>query len=282
MKTQSIFLLKEGASREHGNSIQHCLISWRSVFAGLIVTMITYITLIVLGIGVGGTSASNLIQDSRDASGLATGAAVWIGISVLLSLTLGSYFAARISTFITGRIGAAHGLVISAIFFAFMIYGAGQTIGFAGEGLGNLIGLTRINSNTFVNNSTIQNIVEKALGGATLKSDPSTVSKEVINRLLQGNTESAKNYLSYQTGLSTAEIDTRFNRMEAEFKAALQTTGIKTANAVSSAAWTIFWIMLLGLVAAAFAGAGGTRTNYNEPLTDETITPQVGRQNEAG
>ena len=75
-----------------------------------------------------------MIQEGSNASGLATGAAIWIGVSVVLSLAAGAYFAARTSTFITGRIGAAQGLIISALFFGFMIYGAGQTIGIAGRG----------------------------------------------------------------------------------------------------------------------------------------------------
>lgn len=282
MKTPSIFSIKSGAMREHGNGFQHCLISWRSIFAGLIVAMITYMTLMALGLGVAGSSASNMIQGEGMTSGLATGAAVWLGLSVLISLATGSYFAARISTFVTGRVGAAHGLVIAAFFFAFMIYGAGQTIGFAGRGLGSLLGTIDVSGSNLTTNAVLQNVVERALGGVTLKSDPTTVAKEVVNRMLQGNTESARNYLSYQTGLSKPELDARFATMETEFRASLQTVGVRTADAVSRGAWTMFWIMLLGIAASTLSGAGGTITNFKKPLTDEVVPSQFPGRNVAG
>jgi hypothetical protein len=233
--------------------------------------MIAYFVSMAMGVGMGGFFASNMIEQGGSVSRLASGAVLWIGVSVFLSLAVGSYFAARTSRFITGRIGAAHGIVITALFFGILIYTTGQAIGFAGRGIGNLIGAVAVGTTNLSSNSMIQNAVESALYGIPLKSDPGVVAQGLLNRLFQGNPKAAKTYLSYQTNLSEAELNRRFNQIETEFKSGVQAAGVITADAVSSSAWSIFWIMTLGLAVSMLSGALGTRTNYKRPLADENI-----------
>jgi hypothetical protein len=271
MKTPSVFSIVRGADREHTSGFERSLISWRSVTAGLLVAMIAYFVSMAMGVGMGGFFASNMIEQGGSVSRLASGAVLWIGVSVFLSLAVGSYFAARTSRFITGRIGAAHGIVITALFFGILIYTTGQAIGFAGRGIGNLIGAVAVGTTNLSSNSMIQNAVESALYGIPLKSDPGVVAQGLLNRLFQGNPKAAKTYLSYQTNLSEAELNRRFNQIETEFKSGVQAAGVITADAVSSSAWSIFWIMTLGLAVSMLSGALGTRTNYKRPLADENI-----------
>lgn len=90
----------------------HPLISWRSVVAGLLIAFFTMIGLLGLGMGIGGISMSE--ETGIQGAGMFTG--IWFTVSVLISLFLGSYFAARVSKFQYGRIGSAQGLVIAACF----------------------------------------------------------------------------------------------------------------------------------------------------------------------
>lgn len=275
MKTK--ILTQTGAEREHTNGFQISLISWKSIFSGLLVAMITYSTLIALGVSMGGASASNLIQYGGSASGLATGAAIWMLVSVLLSLAAGGYFAARTSVLITGRMGAAQGLVIAALFFGFMMYGAGQTLGMAGAGLSSALGTVSAGVGSLSSNIAVQNAIENNLGGVTLKSPPAEVVQGLVSRLLAGDNDSAKMYLSVQTGLPAAEIDTRFARIESDFRTSLQTAGIKTAEAVAKTGMVVFWMFVAGIAAATLSGAAGTRLNFKMPIADEAKESFLGR-----
>lgn len=275
MKTSAIFISKQSGLRENIHSSQHSLISWKAIIGGLFVAMITYTTLIALGVGMGAASVSEIIQQGTDASGLAGGAALWLGISAFLSLGIGSYFAARTSTFITDQIGAAQGLILAALFFAFMIYGAGQTLGIAGRGLGSMVNSIGISASNLASNTSLQNIIENSLGDTGLKSDPSVVVQGLFNRLIQGNSESAKTYLSFQTGLSEAELNARYLKLETEFKTAAQIAGVKAAEGISRAAWNTFWILIAGIIMSVFSGAAGARVNLKRPLTDEVHSDQL-------
>lgn len=260
--------------REHVYSAHHSLINWKSIFAGLFVTLIVYVALTALGAGIGGSSAANAIEEGRSSNALASGAGIWVGISVLVSLAVGGYFAARTSTFITGRVGAAQGLIIASLFFAFMVYGVGVTIGAAGKGLGNLVSALGMGAGDLATNPSVQSAVQKALGDVNLKSDPSVVAEGLATRLLRGDTDGARIYLAYQTGLSQSEVSARIETLQQEFNTTIRGVAANTAQAVSSAGWSLFWILALGIAAAVSGGALGSRANLRKPLADEQMPGQ--------
>jgi hypothetical protein len=269
MNRPKMSLNEIGALREHVESSRHSLISWKSIVGGLFVTLIVYVALTSLGAGIGGASASAAIQSDRMGNGLAVGGAIWICVSAILALLLGCYFAARTSTFITGRIGAAQGLIISSLFFTFMIYGLGATIGAAGRGLGNIVGSIGMDAANVAVDPAMQGLIENEFGDVTLKSDPAVVAQGLNSRLLSGNPESARSYLRYQTGLSNEEINRRLSSIEAEMQGSLKNAAVKTAQAVSRAGWSLFFILLLGMVASVIGGAFGASVNFKRPLTEE-------------
>lgn len=267
MKTVSIN--HSTATREQHHGSTHTLISWGAIFSGLVIALITYAVLISLGIGFGGSSAANMIQDGGEVKALAMGAAIWIGLSVLISLAVGSYFAARTSTFVTGRMGGAQGVVIGALFFGLMLASAGQAVGFAGKGLAGMMGAIGVGAGSLAANQTVQTAVENGIGATNLKSEPSIVVKGLITRLIQGDSEAAKAYLANQTGLSSEELDAKYAEVEGKFKAVARDVGVKTADAVSASAWMMYWILLAGIAASALSGAFGTRRNFKKPVVEK-------------
>src|SRR5471030_2032055 len=95
----------------------HNLICWKSVISGVLISIMAFMILTALGAGIGGMTASNLISNEEGGSGLATGAGLWLGLSAVVSLFLGSFFSQRVSKYVTHKVGAAHGIVIASIFF---------------------------------------------------------------------------------------------------------------------------------------------------------------------
>jgi hypothetical protein len=247
----------------------HPLVSWRSIIAGLLVTFFSLAILLSLGIAFGGIGLSGG-TDAQNA-GFFTG--VWFLISSVISLFLGSYFAARISMFHTNRIGSAQGLVIVSLFFGFFLYQTASAIGWAGKAAGSAVSSTVSAASTgasrFANNSVVNSIIENAVGDLNLRSDPQTVVTGLGNRLIRGNTVAARNYLARQSNLSPAEADQRIATLRTQVDQALVQAREAAAKALQATGWSLFATMLLGLIASVGGGALGSLQNVRHPLVHE-------------
>jgi hypothetical protein len=251
----------------------HPLISWRSVVAGLLIAFFTMLGLLGLGMAFGGIGLD--ADTSARSAGIFTG--VWFLVSALLSLFVGSYFAARVSKFQTGRIGSAQGLVIAALFLGAFLYQTVATIGAAGSSIGGLIGkgagaaaqgVQRAAQNPAVQN-TVTNLSEEALGDLNLRSDPQTVATGVGTRLLRGDVNGAKNYLALQAGISPAEADARIAQLQGRVSATVEEAKEGAASALKSFGWSLFLLVVLGGLSAVGGGALGSVTNFRKPLSRE-------------
>lgn len=252
----------------------HALISFRAIVAGLFIAGFSFIGFVGLGLAFGGMELGG--ETSAQSVGIFSG--VWFIVSVLLSLFIGSYFAARISKFRTGRVGSLQGLVIAALFIGFFMYQMISAIGSAGGALGSLIGKSgqmvargaqEASQNQAVS-STVSRLAEDALGDLNLKSDPSVVAQGVGSRLIQGEGESAKNYLAAQAGISPAEADARIAQMKAQVDKYVSDAKEAAGSAIRSAGITIFLLVLFGSLAAIGGGALGSVANFRKPLVRES------------
>jgi hypothetical protein len=262
--------------QEQLNRHDHNFVCWKSVIAGLLISIMSYLLLSALGAGIGGLTAVHLINNEENGTGLATAAGLWMGISAVISLFLGSYFALRISKFVTNRVGAAHAFLIASLFFILMAWGLGSVVGGASRGVGHLLGNLSTNSTILANSPSVQDTINQAIGSHSLKSSPSEVAKELSVRLIKGDSESAKRYYAYQTGLSDAEANTKVEQMKNDFEAALRQAGEVAAKAMAAAGWTLFVIFLLGLIAAVLGGRLGAHANLERPIVRYTTLDETG------
>lgn len=251
----------------------HPLISWRSVIAGTLIAFFSMLGLLGLGMAFGGIGMDS--DTSFRSAGIFTG--VWFLVSALISIFAGSYFAARVSKFQTGRIGSAQGLVIAALFLGFFLYQMMSTLGMVGSAASNLVGgsaslvgrgvQNASQNQTIVN--TVSNLSEDALGDLNLRSEPRTVAMGVGTRLANGNVESAKNYLALQAGISPAEADARISQLNTQVSQAVSQAREGAATALKSTGWTLFLLVALGALSAIAGGALGSVTNFRKPLSRE-------------
>lgn len=248
----------------------HALISWRSIVAGLLIAMFSMIGLLGLGLAFGGIGLDD--DTSARSVGIFTG--VWFLVSTLLSIFLGSYFAARVSKFRTGRIGSAQGLVIAALFLGFFLYQTIAAIGTAGSAAGSLLGksgsaiasgASRASENPAVSGA-VRDMAEDALGDLNLSSPPQTVAQGLGTRLFRGDTEGAKNYLARQAGITPTEADARIAQMKGQVDKIVSDTKEATSTALKSTGWSLFLLVLLGAISAVAGGALGSVANFRKPL----------------
>lgn len=272
--------------RKHGSSDlpleseftnMHPLISWRSVVAGLLIAFFCMVGFLGLGMAFGGIS---LDQDtSVRSAGMFTG--TWFLISALLSLFIGSYFAARVSKFQTGRIGSAQGLVIAALFLGFFLYQMMSAIGSIGSATGSLIGrganMAGAGIGKLADSPAVGNMVEDAMGDLNLRSDPEQVATGVASRLIRGDTEGAKNYLSRQSGITPEEANVRITQMKTQVDQAIDRTKQGAAMVLKSTGWSLFLLVVLGALSAVFGGSLGSVANYRKPLTRREYSSQAVR-----
>lgn len=266
-----------GEALENDVATMHPLISWRSVVAGLLIAFFIMTGLLGLGLAFGGI---NLSEDTTASSaGIFTG--IWFLVSALISLFVGSYFAARVSKFQTGRIGSAQGLLIAALFLGFFLYQTVATIGSIGSAAGSIIGKTVsvagqgvargtevVNQNPAIAGK-ISNMAENALGDLNLRSDPKTVATGLVNRLISGDAEGAKNYLAAQAGISPADADNRIAQIRVQVDQAVGDAKMAAGDAMKATGWSLFLLVILGALSAVGGGALGSVANFRNPLSRE-------------
>lgn len=257
--------------------IQHRhLLCLRSLFAGLGVAFLTHMILSALGAGIGGMTAHSLIMREEGGAGLATSAGVWMGLSVVVSLFVGSFFAIRLSQFRSYKIGYGHGAVIAALFFIVMAWGASMGIGSVVSGLSQTAMAASHTAASIAAIPAVQDTFQKAIGASELRSQTSEVTLGLASRLMSGDEASARSYLAYQTGQTEAQVQQQAATMKAEFDANLKAAAEKTADMIAVAGWSLFVTMVLGLASAILGGALAARANVEKEFVT-TITLGEGR-----
>ncbi len=255
-------------------SNMHALISYRAIVAGVLIAMFVMTGLIGLGLAVGGMKMGE--ETTVQAAGFFSG--VWFIVSALVALFIGSYFAARVSKFRTGRIGSVQGLAIAALFIGFFFYVTFSFLGGAGSTFGSLLGrssgvITTGNQDTAVAAiipDTIGDLAQDGLGELNLKSSPQVVAGRLGSRIVRGDTEGAKNYLALEAGITPEEADLRITQMKDNINQYLMNAKVSAAEALRSTGWTLFLLVAFGALAAVGGGSLGSVANYRRPLIRET------------
>ncbi|PPI88930.1 hypothetical protein CRV09_01355 [Candidatus Pantoea edessiphila] len=85
-------------------------ISWSAIFTGVICTLILHIILTLLGTAIG-TSKINLLKNQNPFQHLDNSLLIWIALTMILSISIGSYMAGRLAK----REGALHGLLVFSL-----------------------------------------------------------------------------------------------------------------------------------------------------------------------
>jgi hypothetical protein len=249
----------------------HPLLSWRSMFAGLLVSFFVMAGFLGLGLAIGGIS----MNEDTTLGGVSTFTTLWFGASALVSLFVGSFFATRVSKFQNGFIGSAQGLIIASLFLGFFVYQAGSLVGNVGSLAGNIIGGSAKMAGTGVSKATqnpqvretFNRVLRNTIGDLNVQGEIETVAINVGNRLLRGDEESAVDYLAMETGISREEAQERLSSLRIQAEEAVGDAKNIAGDALKSAGWTLFLLVLFGAISAIAGGILGSRMNFRSPLS---------------
>ena len=245
----------------------HTSVRWGAIFAGTLIALLVYATLISLGMAFGGDSLQSVVRGEASAQSLGIGAGIWLVASVLLSLFAGGFVSGRVAGQVAMRVGRIQGMVVSGLFFALMFSGAGSAIGSIGNGLGSVASTVGGAAGNVAQTPEAQELIDDAIGDLNLKSSPEVVAKGVASRLIRGNDDAALNYLSRQAGITRAEAQQRIETVKAQFDQVVAQAGDTAARAVEIAGWTLFGALFLGTLFSMVGGGVGAQMNLRAPLS---------------
>lgn len=228
------------------------LLSWRGIIAGFFTGTLIYALLLFLGIGIAGLGSNILSLDNL--TGLSWIGGIWLVLSIAISVFTASFVAVRTSLIRTPQIGMMQGLTTAALFFFMMAIPVGMGMGALTSGAGNFLASTMQASSGIANQPIVKNTIEEALGSLGLEGDKDRILQGVASRLLDGNFESAKNYLIANSNLSTAQADQRIQSISQNFDQAVAEAKDAISATLTAVGWTSFFMLLIGALSGAFAG----------------------------
>jgi hypothetical protein len=107
-------------------------ISWGAIIAGVILSLIVYLIMSVLGTAIGASLVSPMSQNPTRGFGFGSG--VWVIVTTVLAVFVGSYFAGRCAPVL----GWLHGLLSWAVMTLLVVYGMASFIGSAVSAAGSV------------------------------------------------------------------------------------------------------------------------------------------------
>ncbi len=151
-------------------------LSWGSVIAGVILSSIVYLVMSVLGTAIGASLLSPLSQPNP-MHGFGFGSGVWVIITTVLAVFVGSYFSGRCAPVL----GWLHGLLSWAVMTLLIVFGMTSLIGGAISTAGSVaatsaqVGATaanQTNTDTSMVNSAKQQMQAAVASAASEASNP--------------------------------------------------------------------------------------------------------------
>jgi hypothetical protein len=272
-------------------------ISWGAVFAGLVVVLVTQLTLGVLGIGIGASMVN--FQDNRPAPGVRVAAVSWVLLTAVVSLFLGGYVSARLAGVPRKQDSCLHGIltwsaqtIVTLLLVTTTMGGLmSGMVGLLGKGIASITeqegmggvgaAVEQTTGQGGVDWNAIQTDAESLASQANqagTQTEPK-VSAEDLQRALgqmfnrQGQPASPEdredliNAVAGYTGMPREQAEQRVEYWEqryqqaqhktSETKEQAKTPAAETAGGVSKVALWTFVTLILGAVAAALGGLSG-------------------------
>ncbi|HET9378730.1 MAG TPA: hypothetical protein VFO40_27410 [Chthoniobacterales bacterium] len=185
-------------------------ISWGAIIGGTIIALVTQITLSLLGIGIGASTIH--VQSGQTGSGLGSGSAIWLVLTILISLFAGGYVAGRLAGFPAKQEGMLHGLITFGLATLLSLYflttALGAIIGGAGAALGSVLNVAGHGIATAapkVADAAQQKLAEQGIDLSNLQAQADELLRQTGKPQLQPeNLQSqAKNTVSQNTAQNT-------------------------------------------------------------------------------
>jgi len=165
-------------------------ISWGSVFAGVVVVLVTQLVLNLLGMGIGAATLNPVEGESPSATSFSIGAGIWFALSGILAALAGGYTAGRLAGVPNESTAGWHGLTTWALTTLVIFYLLGSIIG--GIVGGAYRGMTSaLGGVASAVGSTAQTAVQVAAPDLSRITDPFSSIEQLLRNATPGNDPAA-------------------------------------------------------------------------------------------
>jgi len=218
-------------------------ISWSAVFAGVVISLVMGLILLMLGAGIGASELAPL-EYQNPLHGFAFASGVWLAILTVVATLAGAYLAGRCAP----RFGWLHGMLSWSLVTLFCVYFAATLTGSIATAVGNT-----------------------AVAGAVVASQDSDGTGSTMTAIVNAANQQMQRY-----GVYIGELQTPTDQQ-------IRENADAAARKVARATWWGFALLLIGAVVGAAAGNLGFRhqTLLDDPDQDLVVTarsaPPVGR-----
>jgi hypothetical protein len=193
-------------------------ISWGAVIAGVILSLIVYLIMSVLGTAIGASLLAPMSQPNPGRV-FGFGSGVWVIVTTVLAVFVGSYFAGRCAPVL----GWLHGLLAWAVMTLLLLYGMTSIVGGAVSVAGNVAAAT-------------------ANAGAAAGNQPAGSPADSVRQQAQAALNGAAS--------AAASADAQQDAMQAAQTA---------ARGIARATWYSFAALVVGAIIAVVSGSAGFR-----------------------
>jgi hypothetical protein len=208
---------------------QHVHVSWRAIFAGILVALAVDLLLTLLGFAVGLTA----FQPTAGATkGVGMGLGIWLIITAIASVFAGAYFGSRVAGDPWRGDGIAHGVMVWAGFTILSLW-------LVGSGIGKVVG-------------GVANVAGGAIGAA---SSPDAHERAVATLTQLGYSRAEAEQMASQAKRAAPAIKQPGAEQQAEESAKKAADQVAAGGAVAS--WVGFGIILLSLGGGVLGGMLG-------------------------
>jgi hypothetical protein len=218
-------------------------ISWGAVIAGVILSLIVYLIMSVLGTAVGASLLAPMSQPNPGRI-FGFGSGVWVIVTTVLAVFVGSYFAGRCAPVL----GWLHGLLAWAVMTLLIVYGMTSIIGGAVSVAGNVAATTAS--------------VGAAAGNQPAGSPADSVRQQAL-AALNGAASAAASADAQQDAMQAAQT---------------------AARGIARATWYSFAALVVGAIIAVVSGSAGFRhqppfeEGGGSARDDAVVTDAMGRR----
>jgi MFS family permease len=192
-------------------------ISWGAIIAGVILSLIVYLIMSVLGTAIGASLVSPMSQNPTRGFGFGSG--VWVIVTTVLAVFVGSYFAGRCAPVL----GWLHGLLSWAVMTLLVVYGMASFIGSAVSAAGS-VASTAATAGAAAGNESSPSVVDSA--------------RQQVQAAIASAASAASSPEAEQDARQTADV---------------------AARGVARATWYSFAALVVGAIIALVSGSAGFR-----------------------
>ncbi|MBL7857438.1 MAG: hypothetical protein JNM57_07095 [Cyclobacteriaceae bacterium] len=261
-------------------------ISYGSIIGGALVGLVLMILLNMFGVGLG-LSTIDVQAENNPAQGIGLGAIIWYIVSGLIALFAAGWVAGRLAQ--TPRLfdGAMHGVLSWCIITLVSMYFVTTAIGSLLGGAGRLVGGTlsavgkagakamEMAAPALKDKAEEMDLTTLRQGGSTGEAiemfkkadgDPAKVSKDDLTTLIMKSKDISRKEAAGKADtlmIKYEEASAKWKVKKEEIKAKAEKTADDVAAATSTAFIVLFFVVMLGGLAAWVGARLGTQSKHN-------------------